>query len=299
LRIVSYSAFVSTWGPGPEIARRFEKETGIKVEFNDAGDAGVILKKLELFPADLALGFDQLTLGAARSARPWRDLSKVIPRGMKWAGSDFIPFDWAPMAFIYRRGEIEPPTSLDDLLSPRFKGAIALEDPRTSTPGLQFLFWVLDEKGVDKGFEYLKNLKPNIQSVADNWSATYGLFTKKQAKLAFSYLTSPVYHWVQESDETYQAAVFAGGHPVQVEYVGVPQSCVNCDAAERFALYLLKPEIQKVIMEKNYMFPVVSEVTSRTPFAKVPAAPTRDWKSLTELLQNREQLFERWRDLGL
>lgn len=299
IHVISYSAFLGVEGPGAEIAKRFQAETGTQVDYLDSGDAGLLLKKMDLFPADLVMGFDQLTLPEAKASRQWRDLSQVVPQGLRWSGPDFMPLDWAPMAFIFRKGEIDAPKSLNDLLDARFKGAIALEDPRTSTPGLQFFFWVLDEMGVEPGFEFLKNLKPNLHSVAASWSAAYGAFTKKEAKLVFSYLTSPVFHWTVEKDDRYQPAIFPDGLPVQVEYVGIPQSCQNCQAAERFAVFLLKPETQRLIMERNYMFPVVNEVTTGSEFAKAPAANTREWKTLPDLLKRREELFDRWRQLGL
>jgi thiamine transport system substrate-binding protein len=285
LRVLSYSSFISAWGPGPEIAKAFEREFGLKVEYQDAGDAGLLLKKLDLFPSDVVLGLDQLSIPQAEISRQWR-----IP---------FMAFDKGAMTFVYRANDLVPPSALEDLLDPRFRGAIALQDPRTSTPGLQFLFWVLDEMGVDEGFAFLQKLKPNIHSVSSSWSSAYGLFFKGQAKTAFSYVTSPVYHWVEDEAEQYQPAVFPSGHPVQLEYAGVPSSCSACEEAEQFVTFLRRPEIQKIIMTKNYMLPVVAGVTKGTPFEKLPEVKERNWKSLPDLLRRREEFFERWRQLGL
>jgi thiamine transport system substrate-binding protein len=301
LRVLAYSAFVNDWGPGPAIAKAFEKEYGLKVEYDDAGDAGLILKKINLVPADVVVGLDQLILSQARVVKKWRSLFEQLPVEIEPSArhADFLPFDWAPMSFIYRTGEVAPPTSLLDLLDSRFTKAITLEDPRTSTPGLQFLFWVLDEMGVEPGFEFLARLKPNIYAVADSWSAAYGMFTRKQAKLSFSYLTSPVYHWTEEKNRDYAPAVFSQGHAVQIEYAGVPDTCYDCVGARLFALFLLRPEIQKIIMEKNYMFPMISGVTKDTAFETLPRIQVRKAQNLEPLLQQRDELLERWRRLGL
>jgi ABC-type thiamine transport system substrate-binding protein len=74
VHVLSYSAFVASWGPGPEIARHFFAQTGMKLEFQEADDAGLLLRKMEIFPADVVIGFDQLTLAQAREARPWRSV---------------------------------------------------------------------------------------------------------------------------------------------------------------------------------------------------------------------------------
>jgi thiamine transport system substrate-binding protein len=245
LRVLTYASLMQSWGPGPEIAARFEKETGVPVEFIDAGDAGLLLRKLELFPADVVLGMDQFMV-AQVSPKNWKTLDATGALNDR-----FVPYDHAPMTFIYRTGEIEPPHSLDDLLAPRFKNAIALEDPRTSSPGFLFLIWVLDEKGEDEGFRFLEKLKPNIQSISPSWSTAYGIFTKKRAKLAFSYQTSAVYHWTKENDHTYQAADFKAGHLQQTEYAGVTASCKKCEEAQKFVLFLLSSNNQTLLMENN------------------------------------------------
>lgn len=305
LRVLSYSAFVNSWGPGPAIADLFQKQYGIKVEFQDGGDAGLLIQRLKLAPADVVVGLDQLTLDRARALAKWRESFTELPAGVSlgegraWLQPDFLPFDWAPMSFVYRAAEINPPGSLEDLLAQRFKGAVALEDPRTSTPGLQFLFWVLDEFGVEEGFDFLARLKPSIHSVSGSWSLAYGLFTKNEARLAFSYLTSPIYHWLEEKNESYAPAVFDSGHPVQIEYAGVPETCGDCVAGELFALFLLKPEAQKIVMEKNYMLPMARVVTEGSAFERLPRVRIREFKSLPELLNNRDRLLERWTSLGL
>lgn len=301
LHVLSYSAFIGSWGPGPEIAKQFKAATGITVQFLNAGDAGLLLKKLELFPADVVAGLDGLSLGLARNSAKWRPLKGVIPEGRPWAEPEFAPFDWAPMAFIYRSGEVLPPLSLNDLHDQRYRGKIALEDPRTSTPGAQFFFWILDEFGIDEGFKFFEKLRPNIKLVGASWSQAYGAFTKKQAMLAFSYLTSPVYHWTEEKDMTYQPAVFSTGHPVQIEYAAIAESCENCEAAEKFIQFLLATETQKLLMQKNYMFPVDSSAAKGTSFADLSLLDVRvrEWRNLPFLLERRDQLFERWRNLGL
>ena len=290
IKVLAYSAFVNSWGPGPEIAKRFDQEFGVKVTFQDAGDAGLLLQKLQLFPSDVVLGLDQFSKIQAAAKFHWR----------KWGEEkEFTEFDLGAMTFVYRQREITPPKSLPDLLEKRYAETISLEDPNTSSPGLQFFFWVLDSQGVDNGLAYLANLKTSLRAVSPSWSSAYGLFTKKQSKLAFSYFTSPVYHWVEEGNRTYQPAVFDEGQPVQEEYAGVPDGCVNCESAHRFVQFLLRPDIQKLIMSKNYMMPVVAGVEKGSEFEKLPTYKEYQWKNLPYLLDHRDELLNRWRELNL
>jgi thiamine transport system substrate-binding protein len=127
----------------------------------------------------------------------------------------------------------------------------------------------------------------------------YGVFQDKQAAVALSYLTSPVFHWLTEKDESYQAAIFANGHPLQIEYAAVPDSCRECDLAVQFTRFLLEPETQKLIMEKNFMLPVVADAAKGTPFEKLPTIPIRRLEKMPELQRDQDALLKRWRELEL
>lgn len=298
LKVLSYSSFLAEWGPGKELAVLFEKKSGIKVEYHDGEDAGLLLSKLELFPSDLILGLDQLSLHQAKQKQKWRTPSlQNEPR--LFDDDKFVAFDWAPLTFIYRQGEVEPPRSIDDLLDSRFKYSISLEDPRTSTPGLQFLFWVIQTKGEAQGFEFLKKLKPNIRSVSPSWSTAYGLFQKSQAKLVYSYQTSPVYHWVNEKDFKIQPAYMTIPVIAQAEYAGVPDNCSNCEGASEFIKFLLTPEAQKIIMQKNVMMPILPEVLNDTEFAKLHSVQLIDKEQLEKLSSRKQEFLDKWKELEL
>jgi thiamine transport system substrate-binding protein len=277
LHILTYSSFVGATGPGPELISAFKKRCRCEVETATAGDAGLLVERVKLAhssaPFDVVIGLDQQSLGTAMSELRWKRLPLeqfTFKDPAKLIRSEyFAPYDWAPMTFIYRKGEVQPPVSLDDLLDVRFKNLIAIEDPRSSTPGLQFYQWVRAVKG-EKAEAYLEALKPNIHSVSPNWSYAYGLFQKKQAKLVFSYATSPIFHWSQEKDRSYQPAVFEQGHPYQMEYLGIPDTCHECMLATTFVNMMLSPSGQDVISTKNFMLPTVATFEVTGLFRELP-----------------------------
>ncbi len=289
LKVLTYSAFLNSWGPGPLLAEKFFQQTGARVEFIDAGDAGLINKKLKIFNADVVLGLDQF--GILQTGLEWTDLH--LEPG-QYSSTFFRAIDWAPMTFIYRKSETqEPPKNLDDLLSSRFKGQISIPDPRTSTPGLQFLFWIVKTKG----FEYLKKLNANIGFVGSSWSASYGAFKKKQSMLTFSYLTSPVYHWVEEKNFDYQAVVFEEPLPLQVEYVAIPVHSENIELAKKFVEFLLTAEAQEILMQKNFMLPLRSETVANSEFSRLPKVKTLESLELNDLYKDRENILNQWQQM--
>ena len=77
LRVLSYSTFVSSFGPGPELARKFQQQTGVEVELVNIGDSGLIVQKLgedESIYADVILGLDRLHLREAQDTLGWKPL---------------------------------------------------------------------------------------------------------------------------------------------------------------------------------------------------------------------------------
>lgn len=306
IRIFGYASFTGRWGPGPLLKEQFEKTCKCKVEFIEGSDSGILLQRLKIegesLGADVVVGLDQFDLSKAIAEQPWRKLSLGqlnVYDAVKPALSNsfFVPYDWGALTFITRKNELSRfPSSLDDLLAPELAKKIALQDPRTSSPGMQFLYWVIRSKGEEEGFKYLQKLMAQVHSFSPTWSTAYGLFTNKQAKLVYSYVTSPLYHEVEEKRKDYIALPFNEPLPVQFEFVGIPEFCRHCDLGEQFINLMLSPEGQKIIMEKNYMFPVMKGVMENTPFAPLMNVKTM---SQVEMLSAAEvdRLLRRWTEI--
>jgi thiamine transport system substrate-binding protein len=296
LRVFGYSSFTGSWGPGPKLKANFEEVCGCKIEFVESTDSGYILQRLKLEGADrhadLVIGLDQFDLANAEHEIVWREIPREnIPFDPAVIGlvppSKLIPFDWGVIAFVARRSEMtSPPTSLDDLLKPALAKKIAIENPGSSSPGQQFLHWVLRVKGEVEGERYLSAFLKQVHSVSPGWTEAYGLFTKKIVATTLSYTTSPVYHQLEENSDDFMAMEFTEGHPVQMEFMGIPDNCQHCEIAQDFVAYLLSAAGQKMIMEKSYMFPIREGVVQSSPaFAGV-----RKFKTLaiTERMSQKE-----------
>ena len=321
IRVMSHSSFVQPWGAGPEIAKLFEKETGIRVQWINAGHAGLIIERLKLKNKsdrpDVVLGFDQFSIHEANKFFDWLDLgnppgnslqnlksqekhnldyedSSLIPEGFEFPR--FIAYDWGPLGFIYRKGEIKVPESLKDLTQPKYKNSLILQDPRMSSPGLQFLIWILAEMGEDKGFEFLKQIRNSIRVLSPSWSSSYSLFKMQKSTLVFSYMTSPYYHQIEEKNQNYRVALFKEAHPVQVEYAGVPKKiCVQCEKGVLFISFLRRSDIQKIIMKKNYMYPVSSKALKDSEFKIPKGLKFIDPQKSLFLVRKKQKLVNQWK----
>lgn len=303
LKVFASSSFISQWGPGPWLKETFEKTCDCIVEFQDGADSTILLQRLKsegrTGGADIVLGFDQYDLELAQKGLDWRKLNvenvdfedqvrPVLPR------SPLVPYNWSLLSFVVRKSDFnELPKKLDDLMRPELRGQIVMEDPRTSSPGLQFLLWLIQLKGEEKAFQFLKQFNQQLHSYAPSWSTAYGLFQKAQVKTTFSYVTSPVYHLVEDKSTDVIALDLAEGHPAQFEFAGIPATCRNCELAEKFMSLVLSPEGQKIIMEKNYMFPVVKGIRQGTVFASIPNYKMVEM-SVIPSVNDRERILKKW-----
>ncbi|MDR2747073.1 MAG: thiamine ABC transporter substrate-binding protein [Treponema sp.] len=299
LVIWAYDSFISEWGPGPEVEKQFLEKTGISIRWINHGDAGEILARLlqegSGANADIILGLDQNM--AARA------LNSALLEAYKPAGAEKIPpellidpswalspFDYSYFAVCYDSEALSPPASLEELTESRYAGKLILMDPRTSSPGLGFFGWVREIYG-ERWQDYWRRLRPSILTIADGWSSGYGLFTNGEAPLVLSYTTSPSYHLEYEDTERYKAAIFAEGHPIQVELAGLLRAAKNKENAKIFLDYMLSPGFQAVIPLTNWMYPVIDiplpasfGIAPKSGKALRPAPPSEaelnEWASL-------------------
>ncbi|SCC22477.1 thiamine transport system substrate-binding protein [Gilliamella intestini] len=264
LTVYSYNSFISEWGPGQEIKKGFEAQCDCQLDIVTLGDGVSILNRIRLegdkTNADVILGLDNNLLEQAKKANiivP-HQISKPDNLNIDWWDSDFIPYDFGYFAFIYDQQKISnPPHSMHELVDNKENWRIIYQDPRTSTPGLGFLFWVKNIYGDDAVSAWQKIAK-NTVTVTKGWSESYGLFLKGEADFVLSYSTSPVAHIMNNNEHRYAAAIFDEGHYRQVEVAGITKYNHHPELARAFLQYLLTPDVQRQFAEKNIMYSIVN-----------------------------------------
>ena len=263
LNVYTYQSFASDYGPGPALKKGFEAQCHSTLNFVAIDSAIGALRRVQLegatTSADVLLGLDTSISGEARAtglfAPHGLDLSGLtLPQ--KWTDPDFVPFDYGYFAFVYDKTKVaNPPKSFEDLIADPASFKIALEDPRSDTPGLGLLLWIQAAYG-DKADDIWKGLKPHIATMARSWDDAYGLFLKGDADMALSYTTSPAYHAIEENKPNYAYAAFSEGHYPQIEVAGILKSSKQQSLAKQFLTYLTSTEAQKIIPTTNWMYPV-------------------------------------------
>ena len=272
LTIYTYDAFAADYGPGPQLKAGFEKTCGCTLQFVATDSSIGALRRVQLegsgTSADIVLGLDTSLSGEARAT------GLFAPHGLAltglslpeaWTDPDFVPVDFGYFAFVYDKRKVAtPPTSFEALIAEPASFKIALEDPRSDTPGLGLVLWIKAAYG-DRAPEIWKGLKPHLATMARSWSDAYGLFLKGEADMALSYTTSPAYHAIAESDPNYAFADFTEGYYAQTEIAGILKSSPHQDLARRFLAWLVTPEAQAFIPTTNWMYPVSGSVPPGFP----------------------------------
>lgn len=262
LTVYTYSSFVSEWGPGKQIKTDFEAECDCIVNFVSIDDGVMILNRLRLegsrTKADVIVGLDTNLISIAKQAQLVRSHQMVKPDNLAidWWDEQFIPYDYSYFAFIYNQDNVSaPPTSFAELLdNPNWK--VVYQDPRTSTPGLGLLLWINHIYGTDAPSAWQKLAKQTL-TVTKGWSESYGLFLQGEADFVLSYSTSPVVH-INDGDHRYKAAIFKEGNYQQIEVAAMTKYSKQPNLAKQFLAFLLTQPVQKILMEKNIMYPAVN-----------------------------------------
>ncbi len=248
LTIYTYESFVAEWGPGPAIRKAYEARCSCSIDWVALPDGVAILNRLKLegaaTKADLVLGLDDSLISEAAATglfAPHQQDLGMLKLPVAWSNSTFLPYDYAHFAVIYDSQQLaKPPTSLAELVDGPAEQKIIIMDPRTSTPGLGLVRWMKAVYG-DKAGEAWARLKRRVLTVTPGWSEAYGLFTKGEAPLVFSYITSPAYHLIAEKSDRYRAAVFSEGHPLQVEVAAAIAGSPEIALARDFLAFMLTP----------------------------------------------------------
>ncbi len=302
LTIYTYDSFVADYGPGAKIKATFEKTCDCEVKWVALGDGVAVLNRLKLegkdTKADVVLGLDTNITAEAKDlgifGKHGVDVTRAkVPGG--WSDDTFLPFDYGHFAVVYNSETLKnPPKSLDELVHGDPSQKIVLEDPRASTPGLGFLLWMKQVYG-DKAADAWKALKPRILTTAPGWSEAYDLFTKGEAPMVFSYVTSPAYHIVEEKTDKYKAAEFSEGHYLQIEVAGLIEASHEKALAQKFMDFILTPGFQDEIPTTNWMMP--ASATSQ-PLPDAFNALVKPAKTLLyspeDVAKNRKAWIDEW-----
>ena len=302
LTVYTYDSFVSEWGPGPIIEKKFEEIFNIDLELIAVDSAATLLNKVILegtnTKADIVLGLDMNLFEAAKKSNLFTkhsltNLNKKLSIPVEWNSQIFVPYNYGYFAFVYNNKKLKnPPKSMEELINST-DARIVIQDPRTSTPGLGLLTWMKKLYGKEAKDKWT-DLNKKIISVTKGWTdAYYNFFMAGEADIVLSYSTSPAAHIMFEENYDISAAIFDEGNYVSIEFAGILKSSKNKKIANNFLSFMLSDDFQSIIPSTNIMYPAINIMDLPEAYnqLEIPKALQIDPKEIND---KKEKWINEW-----
>lgn len=315
--LISHDSFAIS----DELVTAFEESSGYTLTLRPGGDAVEALNQAILTvdnpQGDVFFGVDDATLSRAFAADLFvaheADGLDRVPDDLRLDPEYRVtPIDHGPVCVNYDAEwfdseGLEAPTSLADLADPAYADLLVVQNPASSSPGLNFVMATIAEYGEDGWIDYWEQLADNGVEVTSGWSEAYyswfsGPSSDGDRPLVVSYGTSPPFE-VTDSDELPDegpTGVIEDTCIRQIEFAGVLANAANPDGARALIDFLLSDEFQEEIPMSMYVFPAVDTVELPeifTRFAVNPADPHHLDPDLIE--DERENWIREWTDVVL
>lgn len=317
--IVSHDSYAI----GNDLIKAFEVQTGSKVQILKVGDAGAALNKSLLSRGnplgDVFFGVDNTFLSRALDADLFESYAPVglsaVPAELKLDKTNrLIPIDVGYVTINYDIKLKNPPSKLEELAKPAYKGMLAVENPATSSPGLAFLLTTIayfGETGAYTWKDYWKDLRANDVLITAGWSeAYYDNFTAAggagTGKYPFvvSYASSPAAE-VFYSEGALLTPPSANLLPPkgafkQVEFAGILKGAKNPELARKWLDFMLTAKYQQDVYASMAVYPVVPNIEAPPAFAKfapIPSVPANITPE--QIAANRDKWIKEWTTIVL
>ena len=304
-----------------EVVAAFEAEHNAQLQFLKAGDTGTAVNKAVLAKdnplADVFYGIDNTFLSRALEEEIFESYASPIlveiPEKFKLDPENrALPVDYGDVCLNYdvaflNEHAIDPPSSLEDLLDPSYKGLLVVQNPATSSPGLAFLLATIGHFGEVDYLNFWRGLVENEVLVVNDWETTYySEFTRwgGTRPIVVSYGSSPPFEVIyaeEPMDEPPTAAVVEEETCFrQIEFVGILKGTQNRDLAEAWVDFMLSTTFQEDLPLQMYVLPVNPQAQLDETFVKYLAVPDRPaFVNPSDIAHNRESWIQAWTETVL
>jgi iron(III) transport system substrate-binding protein len=291
-----------------DLVAQFTADTGIEAALR-AGDTGElaaqILTEGDASPADIFFAQDGGALGAVEQAGLFAALPDevlgAVPSAYRSTTGVWVGTSGRVRVFLVNPTLVpDPPTTIDDLLDPQWKGKIGFAPTNASWQSFVTGLRVLrGDDGARAWLEAFRDLEPvpyekngalrdavNAGEVAIGLTNHYYLYEKIAKEGADNVVAVNQY-----------AAAGDPGGLVNVAGVGVLKSSDNAAAAQAFIAYLVGPKGQAYFAEKTFEYPLVAgtKISDALPPFDELAPPEIDLSDLSSIAATQELLA----DVGL
>ncbi|MCZ0771589.1 Fe(3+) ABC transporter substrate-binding protein [Campylobacter hepaticus] len=263
-----------------QIIKKFEEKTGIKVNHTQA-KASELIKRLSLegtnSPADIFITADISNLAEAKNSgilAPVKSeyLEKTIPQHLRDKDKQWFAITKRARIIAYNKNantDISKMKNYEDLAKPEFKGQIVMRSA-TAPYSKTLLASIIVNDGD-------KNAKAWAKGLLDNLATNPKGGDRDQARQVFAgeakFAVMNTYYIGLLKNSKNPKDVEVGnslgiifpnqdnrGTHINISGIAMTKSSKNQEAAKQFMEFMLSPEIQKILTDTNYEFPIRNDI---------------------------------------
>ncbi|WP_241154908.1 thiamine ABC transporter substrate binding subunit [Halorubrum sp. CSM-61] len=199
-----------------------------------------------------------------------------------------VPFDTGYVSLVYDGTAIEAPETFEGLLDDEHAGALIAQNPGASSTGRSFLLHTVHMFGDgpdgaveggdgDPDYDYLdywEELQDNDVRVLGSWDDAYSAWSNGEAPMVVSYSTDQVFADMEgEPLEEHQIRFLNDQAYATPEGMAVFAAADEPELAREFMSFMLEPDVQGQIAERNVAFPATDTAELPDDYAELAQEP--------------------------
>jgi len=287
----------SSFSVSKDVIQAFTASTGIDVKFVQGGDAGEVVNRAILTKdrpiADVLYGVDNSLLVRAKNAgifEPYLSprLADVEPAYRFDPDHMVTPIDVGYVNLVADRAALRAagvpiPSRLSDLAEPAYKNMLVVENPATSSPGLDFMLTTVAHFGrghPGDWLDYWAELRDNGVEVTSGWDEAYNSAFSRYGgdrPIVVSYSTDPaaevIFAKTKLTESPVESILCDGCVYRQIEAAGILKGTRHRRAAEAFIDFMLSKRFQEDMPLNMFVYPVVEGASVPQAFTQYSPVP--------------------------
>ncbi|MDB2271481.1 thiamine ABC transporter substrate-binding protein [Halorubrum ezzemoulense] len=205
-----------------------------------------------------------------------------------------VPFDTGYVSLVYDSTTTEAPETFDGLLDDEHAGALIAQNPGGSATGRAFLLHTISRFGDggvasdgdgeavaggdgDPDYDYLDywaELQANDVRVLGSWDDAYAAWSEGEAPIVVSYSTDQVFADMEGADlQKHQIRFLNDQAYANPEGMALFADADEPDLAREFMSFMLEPDVQGEIAQRNVAFPSTDGAELPSDYAELAKEP--------------------------
>ena len=207
-----------------------------------------------------------------------------------------VPYDTGYVSLVYDATQTEAPETFDGLTEDEHSGDLITQNPASSDTGQAFLLHTVHEFDADGYLDYWSDLQDNDVRVLGTWSDAYSAWSEGEAPMVVSYSTDQVFAADAGEDlQKHQIRFLNDQGYANPEGMAVFDDASDPDLVREFMGFLLRPEAQGEIAQRNVQFPATDTAELPDDYAELAHAPPEPVTFTYEELQGSlSEWIEDW-----